>query len=171
MRISHDLWALAAPDQRALDALLQRAIAADAALALATAEGWSGSLLDATPHGLITHRTPERCVGRWEQWLPASVQSALRDGTLILWAVASPEHALDVIERAFEVARLSWTLDEDGTFATIRDIKTPHEELYPGQLSAQVLLKRAVYTGLTPGEAARLSAEEIVGTLLDVWRS
>lgn len=119
------------------------------------------TLSESTPHALPTHAHPERLPGRWTRWLPAP-----HDAQAIVAAVALPP-LLERVERAFEVARLTWTYDPDTR--TLHTITTPREGVYPRPLPLHTIARRAVHTGITPGEAARLSAEEIVGLLMGVW--
>jgi hypothetical protein len=76
---------------------------------------------------------------------------------------------IEVMEHAFEVARLSYELDQTEVDMFFSEITTPGEEVYGRGVSVSSVLRRAVYTGITPGEAGRLTAEEIAGMLLRVW--
>ena len=128
-------------------------------------------LIDSSPDGLPTHEDTERISGHWRGWLPEEITRQLEEGDLIAVALIHPEHARQVITRAFEVARLEFEQgeDEDGE-QMYSHITTPRESAYPGELFLSDVLARAAYTGITPGEAARLTAEEIVGVLLRVWK-
>lgn len=122
-------------------------------------EGVPIALDDCVPADLPTHREPARIIGAMDGWLPPAIPRA---GVRVY---LRPEAAFEVLERAFDVANLTRVRDEHG----YRDITTPREVAYPRPLPIVAVLQRAVYTGLTPGDAARLCAEEIVGTLLRVW--
>lgn len=114
---------------------------------------------DSVPVGLPTHREPEDLPGRIGGWLPR--ETALDQVSFLL----SAESASASLERAFSVANLEW----ERTAVGYEQITTPRGQVYPRDLPIMAVLRRAVYTGLTPGDAARLTAEEIVGTLLRVW--
>ena len=116
-------------------------------------------LSDSVPAGLATHRDPATMPGNLRDWLPAEVDLAK---VFVVLAPASVDAAFD---RAFEVANLQFERTDTG----IEQITTPRESRYPRAVTTQSVLRRAAYTGLTPGDAARLTAEEIVGSLLRVW--
>ena len=113
---------------------------------------------DAVPHKLATHREPATMPGAFDEWMPAvpRAQVAMLVDTAPIQAV---------VERAFQIANITADRQESGW----HEITTPRGSAYPRALSIESIARRAVYTGLTPGDAARLSAEEIVGTLLRVW--
>jgi hypothetical protein len=128
-------------------------------------------LIESSPDGLPTHEDTERISGHWRGWLPEEITRQLEEGDLIAVALIHPEHARQVITRAFEVARLEFEQGEDDDGEQMYShITTPRESAYPGELFLSDVLARAAYTGITPGEAARLTAEEIVGVLLRVWK-
>lgn len=118
---------------------------------------------DCVPHDLPTHREPAKMAGHLSSWLDAEVDRSRVE------LLVEPEAALAAVQRAFEVGNLTFELRGEGAHATFEDIRTPREAAYPRSLPVLAILRRAVYTGLTPGDAARLTAEEIVGTLLRVW--
>ncbi len=77
----------------------------------------------------------------------------------------SADEAVRLIARTFEVALLKFErVDSDYTAIT-----TPGEIVHKQPLRLLQVLQRAAHTGITPGEAARLSAEEIAAELLRVW--
>lgn len=115
------------------------------------------SLADCVPHGLPTHRDPALMSGRLDGWLPDVAHEVSVE--------IAAQSAIDVIERAFAVANLTAERTDEGW----ANITTPRDSPYPRDLPLHAVLRRAVYTGMTPGDAARLTAEEIVGTLLRVW--
>lgn len=148
-RVSADMTMIAAGPDASLDELAEELGAVGTAI----------ELDDCLPLGLPTHRSPDELSGQLQGWLPAEVdRSAVR-------FYVRPDRAIAVLDRAFEVANL--TVERDASGYT--HITTPRESPYPRPLPIMAVLRRAVYTGLTPGDAARLSAEEIVGSLLRVW--
>jgi hypothetical protein len=126
-------------------------------------------LVDAAPRNLATHSYPEEIPGRWQTWLPEQVQERLEGGNVWAEAYVSRRRLIEVMEHAFEVARLSYELDQTEVDMFFSEITTPGEEVYGRGVSVSSVLRRAVYTGITPGEAGRLTAEEIAGMLLRVW--
>lgn len=116
---------------------------------------------DASPTDLCTYREASNIPCGLGSWLPRDVVSRLDE----LAALIATDHVVDVVRRAFDVANLDYVVEA----GVIRDITTPRELAYPRHCSVWGITQRAVYTGLTPGDAARLTAEEIVGTLLRVW--
>ncbi len=114
---------------------------------------------DAVPHGLPTHQAPETMPGALRTWTPPR----LRDAPLA--AVIGESVIRESVRRAFDVANLKYEEDDEG----FDSIVTPRDDPYPRDLGVLAIARRALYTGLTPGDAARLTAEEIVGNLLRVW--
>lgn len=116
-------------------------------------------LTDCVPTGLPTHRNPEALGGSVDGWFPEGVDR----GALGVHVQSAVVH--EGLERAFAVANLSFHRDEMG----YHELTTPRGVVYPRSVPVVAVLRRAVYTGLTPGDAARLTAEEIIGSLLRVW--
>ncbi|MFU8804218.1 MAG: hypothetical protein ACNA8W_10445 [Bradymonadaceae bacterium] len=128
------------------------------------------ALGDSVPQDLATHRHAETMHGRWQTWLPRHVGRALVEGNVWADAYISRRMTVEVLERAFETARLNFEVDTTRADIFFSEITTPTGAIYGEGLSVSSVLRRAVYTGLSPGEAARLSAEEIIGVLLKVWK-
>lgn len=160
-------WAQAAPgywlclesSQEGLDALLEEVAEEDTLV--------SFPLLEAPK--LPGHA--RALAGRAATWLDAQDLQALEEGRAFAEALVDPELVIEALARAFETARLSWEEEEEedgGVFFTA--LETPREEQIEHDVSVDAVLQRAVHTGVTPGEAARLTAEEIVGRLLRVWK-
>ena len=101
-----------------------------------------------------------------ETWLNPKVIEALENDQLLATAVIPYSKIIKQIKRAFSTANLEFEYED----LVFRNIRTPTDLDFESELSVLAVAERAVYTGLTPGEAARLSAEEIVGTLLRIWR-
>lgn len=121
------------------------------------------AMRDCVPVDLPTHRDPQKMGGHLASWLEPHFDREK------LEVLVSAEDAVAVVERAFEVANLTYELEGEGVERVFSQIRTPRDAAYPRPLPVLAILRRAVYTGLTPGDAARLTAEEIVGTLLRVW--
>lgn len=128
------------------------------------------SLHDSIPEGLATQEDPARLSGRWAQWIPEPICEAIEAGELWADAYISRELAIEVVKRAFDVARLTYRCHDTEADVFFVDITTPTGVVYGRGVSISSILRRAVYTGISPGEAARLTAEEIIGTLLQVWK-
>ncbi len=116
---------------------------------------------DCVPDGLPTHREPARMAGALDTWLPGRLAALAVDVRFLV----DVEVVRKNLHRAFDVANLSYEETDD----VLGAITTPRDEAYPRDVALLAVARRAVYTGLTPGDAARLTAEEIVGTLLRVW--
>lgn len=127
------------------------------------------SLHDSVPEGLASQDDPANLSGRWERWVPEPICEAIRGGELWADAYISRTLAIEVVERAFDVARLSYRRHETEADVFFVDITTPTDVAYGRGVSVASILRRAVYTGISAGEAARLTAEEIIGALLQVW--
>jgi hypothetical protein len=166
-RVGEGGWLFGARDEASARELAQEALQDDPALALALETGWSGVLGGAG--ALVTHRDPARMPGRWALWASARAQRAMAAGELCVMGVYAPQVAARIMSRAFEVGRI--TASGELTRGEQVWLETPHKERYPAPLEVEQVCWRALHTGLTLGEAARLTAEEIVGTLLGVWRS
>src|SRR5690554_1205078 len=126
-------------------------------------------LLDSLPATLATHRYPEDMPGHWREWMSASVRQALEDGQAWAEAHVSRSGVVEIMRRTFELARLTYQIDETAVDVFFSEITTPGEEVYGRGVAVSSVLRRAVYTGITPQESGRLTAEEIVGMLLRVW--
>jgi hypothetical protein len=125
---------------------------------------------ESVPHDLATHKHPEHMAGRWQTWMPRHIGRAIVEHNLWADAHLSRKAALETVARAFDTARLRYEVDKTSADTFFSQITTPTGAVYGRGLSLSSVLRRAVYTGLTPGEAARLTAEEIIGVLLKVWK-
>ena len=106
-------------------------------------------------------------VGSWRRWLPPSTLGQIDRGELFVGALLGVGAAEEVIERGLSVARLGWT--GGGEQGVYREITTPRGEVCEEEVRVEEVMHRAVETGLTVGEAARLTLEEVVGRLMGVW--
>lgn len=107
---------------------------------------------------------------RAPSWLPGEISEELGSASdLVIEVGASQALAVEVLEDAFEVARLEWSRAERGEELFFVELTTPRGSVYDGEVSITSVLERSVREGISPGESARLTAEEIVGTLLRVW--
>ncbi|MEZ4462861.1 MAG: hypothetical protein R3E66_24665, partial [bacterium] len=116
-----------------------------------------------------THVDFSRMTGRWSQWLPERLHGALERRTV--GALVDGAHASDVFARVLDVARLECDTVDDGDWLVWTNIRTPGGIEFPRSVSLQSILRRAVFTGITPGESARLTGEELAGLLLRVWKT
>lgn len=129
------------------------------------------SLDESEPYELPTHASPERLSGRWQRWVPEDVFEALEDGQIEIFGALSHDAAERVMSRAFDVARLGYRREVDEHGLTVfTDLCSPRDEPYGHDVPVFAVLQRAMYTGISVGDAARLTAEEIVGVMLKVWR-
>ncbi|MGM0559192.1 MAG: hypothetical protein ACQEVA_22595, partial [Myxococcota bacterium] len=126
-------------------------------------------LLESTPGDLATHEHPDYMPGRWRTWLPEAAQQALDDGAAWAEAHVVARHAIEMVEHTFREARLDYRVEQTEADTYFFEITTPGEAVYGRGVSVSSMIRRAVFTGITPGEAARLTAEEIAGMLLGVW--
>lgn len=126
-------------------------------------------LADSTPAQLATHSYPDQIPGRWQTWLPEHVRELLEGGNAWAEAYVSRSGVVEAIEHTFEVAQLAYEIDKTDVDLFFSKITTPGEEIYGRGVAVSSVLRRAVCTGITPGEAGRLTAEEIAGLLLRVW--
>ena len=124
------------------------------------------SLHESIPEGLATHERPERLDGRWSTWLVEPLKELVLGGKVWADAYLSRTAALEALKRAFDVARLTYRVQETEADIFVVDITTPTGAVFGKGLAVSSVLRRAVYTGVTPGEAARLTAEEIIWLLL-----
>ncbi len=128
------------------------------------------ALNDSIPDGLATHQNPQTMSGRWQTWLPPHILDAINHNKVWADAYMSRTSVIEILKRTFDSANLTYELDTTEADVFFSNITTPGEGVYGRGVSVASVLRRAVYTGLTPGEAARLTAEEIVGVLLRVWK-
>ena len=130
----------------------------------------SYSLIESEPSSLATHDYPHAMHGRWTSWFDPSTRDALLAGECLIEVLVSEQEAIDAMAYTFETARLSFELVDDPEHGqTFERISTPRGETFARAVIVDDLLRRAVHTGITPGEAGRLTGEEIVGLLLGVW--
>lgn len=164
-------WVFLAPNTEALIELLDQAD--DPALldALESGDVLVLNLNESTPEGLATHDHPEAMYGQWRTWLPPHQRELIERGEVIAHVILETRPALKALEYAFQTARLTYTLERDDLdkVVAITDITTPREGAYSRRVALAPILHRALFTGISVGEAARLTAEEIVGLLLRVW--
>ncbi len=113
------------------------------------------------PPPLRPLQRPEHLPGNPHAWLPTPHPQAR------LVALLDPEEARAEVASTLESAKLSYEYREDdlGVFA---QITTPRDTPAEQDLPLRALLARAAWTALTPGEAARLSAEELIASLLNL---
>ncbi len=127
-------------------------------------------LLDSAPTQLATYLRADALPGRLSGWLAPAAQAALGGGPGGALAPRQRAPPRAVRGNTFNVARLSferWPHEGGGVMLT--HIETPREGSYSRDVIVDEVLRRALYTGITPGEAARLTAEEIIGLLMGVW--
>jgi hypothetical protein len=109
-------------------------------------------------------------VGGFQGWMPADTLAALERGDAYAEVLVSEEDAAGAVRRAFEVGRLRWSERVgDDDLLVFDEIATPRGEPWAGALDLGAVLEQAACTGITPGEAGRLAAEQVVGALLRVW--
>lgn len=126
-------------------------------------------LLESIPSALATHRYPEQMPGHWREWMSESAREALDAGDAWAEAHVSRSGVVEIMRETFDLARLTYKIDETAVDVFFSEITTPGEEVYGRGVAVSSVLRRAVYTGITPQESGRLTAEEIVGMLLRVW--
>jgi hypothetical protein len=127
------------------------------------------ALVDSVPEALATHSYPEQMPGRWQEWMPEPFGALLTEGDAWAEAHVSRRGVVEAMKHAFDLARLTYNLEQTAVDVFFSEITTPGEEVYGRGVAVSSVLRRAVYTGITPREAGRLTAEEIVGMLLRVW--
>lgn len=128
-------------------------------------------LFDAEPDGIGTHSDYSKLTGRWGQWLGPINLTALNEKKLHVGALVDAEPAKEVFERLLDVARLQAERSDVDGLPVWSEITTPGGLRFPHEISLEGILRRAVYTGITPGESARLTGEELAGILLRVWKT
>lgn len=126
-------------------------------------------LRGSVPRGLATHEYVEHMPGRWQTWLPEGAREALEEGRAWAEAHVLADAVIDMMTETFEQAQLDFEIEDTPTDTFFYEITTPGGAVYGRGVSVGSVVLRAVHTGMTPGDAARLTAEEIVGMLLDVW--
>lgn len=127
------------------------------------------SLHDSVPHRLPTATDAAGAFGRWQTWLPDDIVDAVTDQTLWADAYISRTAAVDTIARTLTVGQLSFEQYRSDADLFFNNMSTPSDVAYRRPLPLSSVLRRAVYTGITPGESARLTTEEIVADLLGLW--
>ena len=154
------VWAMVGSSQGALDEVERWLQSHDEDFAMARDSGQllSCSLPHSAPVGLATYERPELLQGQWSSWFGPATRCLVR-----------AQDASQMLEYTLQTARLTYTLEGAGPQAVIHQITTPREGGYSRPVHLEAVLRRAIFTGVSPGEAARQTAEEIVGLLLRVW--
>ncbi len=107
--------------------------------------------------------------GNPKQWLQPEVYEALMEGRVKAEVYLSRSAALQALEAAFKLARLEYRVDDSDQGRTwVMDITTPRGVVLEYGVELEQVLRLAAHTALTPGEAARMVAEEAVAKLLGV---
>lgn len=164
--LAPDLWVFVDQSQSQVNDLVDHVIAINPDLD----EMYGISLTDSVPYTLPTHAFVETMPGHWRTWFEPDVLELIESGKCCVEMLVSQPSAMDAVTQAFQTARLTYTVGEDQEMGPVlENIMTPRDEPYAKSLYLDDVLRRAVYTGLTPGTSGRLSAEEIVGLLLQVW--
>lgn len=152
-------WLAAASDRASLTSLLD-----------AEPELQRGSLLRCDllqrPQGLAWLGAQQALHGAPAAWLPPELLPALRQGSLVAVACLDATPALEVLTQTLTRGRLEFTQEGQGPQAVISQIKTPRDIPWSGRLSLRAILQHAAHTAISPGDAARLAAEEVVAELL-----
>ena len=168
-KLARGLWAVIDESEEAAVSLMEEIEDEDFWEALDDGDLAVISLHDSVPEDLATHEAPARMPGRWQTWLPDSVVREIQGGAIWADAYLSRSAAEEVLRRTFDVANLKYHATRTEADLFFLELTTPTGAVYGRSLSLSSVLRRAAYTGLTPGEAARLTAEEIIGVLLQVW--
>ncbi len=104
--------------------------------------------------------------GRYAQWLPPNASGALAQNGCVALALLDPEVALREIEWALERARLEFVREGEEAQVRITNITTPRGVCWEGEIVLEDVLKFAATTAVTPSEAGRFVAEEVIAELL-----
>ncbi|TXD33730.1 hypothetical protein FRC98_20205 [Lujinxingia vulgaris] len=168
-RLAPGLWAVVERDEESADQLADEVDEDEFFDALDSGDLAVIPLHDSLPVALATHDHPERIFGRLHTWLPSSLSTAFKKEEVWADAYVSRQAAIETMERTLTTARLTYTLHQTEADVFFSEITTPTGAVYGRGVAISAVLRRAVHTGLTPGEAARLTAEEIVGILLQLW--
>ncbi|MEO1271696.1 MAG: hypothetical protein AAFX99_26695 [Myxococcota bacterium] len=107
-------------------------------------------------------------VGVYTDWLQAEAVAAVTSGQCCALAMMDPKAALQRLKATLKRARLTVEeLDpEDASNIPALHVTTPRGDSFSSKIHVSDVLARAAYTGMTPGDAARLIAEEVVGRLM-----
>jgi len=105
---------------------------------------------------------PTEEAGRPSEWLQETHASQVYSGKIKLTALLDPEEARRVFAESLEGARLRFDFD-GGTFSAIT---TPRDSVYDREVTLHTMLARAAWTAISPAEAARLTAEELIAELM-----
>ncbi len=104
--------------------------------------------------------------GTLGEWGPTEASEALRDGELHACAFVETARCLDALTATLRAGRLEFSVSDAGPDTWLTDVATPRGELYPEELALGEILRFAVQTGITPGEAGRFVGEHVVASLL-----
>lgn len=187
----------AGPNAQAIDAMLDEAepdddeALCDALDDLDRDDAIIIDLADSAPLGLATYEHPEALAGQWRAWIAPYMLKLIDEHRLVVWLILDARPIVTMLEYTFKTARLTYTLssihaapdaqdepsghttseDEVGgaALAALTQIKTPRDGEYSRAVTASSVAYRAAFTGVSGPEAARQTAEEIVGLLLRLW--
>lgn len=167
-RLAPGMWVVAGGDEAQVEGALED-LEADH-LGAYMPDLVSFSLLHSEPITPATHDYAHAMHGRWPSWFDPQTRQNLENGKCTVNVLVSEQEAIDALAYTFNTARLSFDLvDDPEAGQTFERISTPRDEVFGRAVVVDDVLRRAVHTGMTPGEAARLTGEEVVGLLLGVW--
>ena len=126
-------------------------------------------LLESTPDGLVTQEHPEHLPGRWRTWLPEAAERALDAGDVWAEAYVVARRVSEKLAETLQEADLAFRVEQTAADTYFFEMSTPSDVVYGRGVSVSSVIRRAVFTGMTPEEAARLTGEEIAGMLLGSW--
>lgn len=125
------------------------------------------SLMD-PPEGLPWLKAPSEVHGNPRHWLPPDILEALTEGRLCAEVYMRRADVEEAFLGALRRARLEFRVDDSSGETWVLDVTTPRGVSYDAGVPMSALMAMAAHTAITPGESARMGAEEVVADLLRV---
>ena len=118
------------------------------------------------PAALPSLFSKEQCFGSPSEWLQDDALEAINAQTCCALALIDQRLAVQTFTKALSEAKLTFQTVQNGAEELLTEITTPRESVFRASVPISSILARAAHTGISPGEAGRATAEEIVGELM-----
>ncbi len=109
--------------------------------------------------GRLPHGVPET-------WMPEDIVEVISSGGLHALVALRPSMVMKTLKTAVRRAQLEVEIEGEGADAVFAQWTTPRDTTWGGVLRVHDVLTFAAHTAISPAEAARLCAEEIIAELM-----
>ena len=124
--------------------------------------------LDEAPESVLISGGEGPTHGNYRQWLQGEAIEAIEEGRCVGEVYMRSSEALEAVDAAFRLARLEFVVNDSTEGVFVTQITTPRGAVLEAGVELCDVLRLAAHTGITPGEAGRMVAEEVVAELLGI---